>query len=432
MKAARLLMLTVFLALLFSWAPAGAAERFPRPQFETGHELPLTTVPSGRAEYLQYIDVAVLVAALSLSAYLALRRRSRLAVAGLTLLSLAYFGFYRKGCVCAVGSIQNVALALFDSTYLVPLFVAAFFLLPLVFALLVGRVFCGAVCPLGAIQDVFLIRPLKLPRWLEQALGTFPYIYLALAVVFVAGGAPFLICRYDPFVSFFRLSGSMTILTLGGALLLAGTVVGRPYCRFLCPYSVLLRWLSRFSFFHATITPDECVKCRLCENACPFGAILTPTPEESGETRQRGVRRLALLLALLPILIAGGGAAGWLVGGPLSRSQKTVLRADLVSAEEGGEERGLTFESEAFLSTGEPTVQLYREALAVHGRFRKAAAVAGALLGLALSVKLLGLSIRRKREDYEMDKARCLSCGRCFQYCPREHLRRADAGESSQ
>ena len=59
----------------------------------------------------------------------------------LSIFSLLYFGFWRKGCVCAIGSVQNVALALFDPGYAVPLGVAAFFVLPLAFALFAGRAF---------------------------------------------------------------------------------------------------------------------------------------------------------------------------------------------------------------------------------------------------------------------------------------------------
>ena len=99
--------------------------------------------------------------------------------------------------------------------------------LPLLFALLFGRVFCAAVCPLGAMQDVFVVKPLKLPPWLEQALGLLPYVYLGLAVLFAATGAGFVICRFDPFVSFFRLSGNVYILGLGACFLLVGMFIAR-------------------------------------------------------------------------------------------------------------------------------------------------------------------------------------------------------------
>ncbi|MHC5086583.1 MAG: 4Fe-4S binding protein, partial [Planctomycetota bacterium] len=41
-----------------------------------------------------------------------------------------------------------------------------FFFSPLVFTLFFGRSFCAAVCPLGVIQDLVLLRPLKVPIWL--------------------------------------------------------------------------------------------------------------------------------------------------------------------------------------------------------------------------------------------------------------------------
>jgi polyferredoxin len=63
------------------------------------------------------------------------------------------------------------------------------------------------------------------------------------------------------------------MLTTGGILLLIGTVVGRPYCRFLCPYGGLLSVVSRFGFRSVSITPDEELDCGLCAESCPFGAI---------------------------------------------------------------------------------------------------------------------------------------------------------------
>ena len=77
-------------------------------------------------------------AALGVAVWLVLGRRSRKAALWLTVGCLAYFGFYRQGCVCPIGAIQNVTAALADSTLAMPFAVILFFLLPLVAALLVG------------------------------------------------------------------------------------------------------------------------------------------------------------------------------------------------------------------------------------------------------------------------------------------------------
>ena len=276
----RLVILTVVsAAVLLCAADATGAQRFPPPDFESGYQMPTMTRPHPTQTWRELVDVGVLVGALLLASYFAVWKRSRKSVAWLVVFSLVYFGFYRKGCICPVGSLQNVTLSLFDSSYALPVTVAVFFAVPLVFALLFGRVFCGAVCPLGAIQDVVLIKPVRVPRVLGQVLGLLPYVYLGLAVLFAATGTMFVVCRYDPFVGLFRLSGTVPMLVLGGVFLLTSTVVGRPYCRFLCPYGVLLSLGSRFAWRRVSITPDICVQCSLCEDACPFDAIRTPTPE---------------------------------------------------------------------------------------------------------------------------------------------------------
>lgn len=273
---------------------AAAVERFPPPEFESDYQRPTPTVPSPRQDVFEYVDAVVLLAALSASAYLVLRRRKRRSVLTLMVFSLLYFGFWRKGCVCPVGAIQNITLSIFDRTYVVPVVIAVFFLLPLVFSLFFGRVFCAAVCPLGAIQDLVLLRPIAVPSWLESGLRLFAYLYLGLAILFAATGSAFIVCRYDPFVAFFHLSGNANILVLGACFLLAGLFVGRPYCRFFCPYGVLLRQLSRLSMWHVTITPDECVRCKLCENSCPFGAIREPVARLPVREYGGGIKRLAL------------------------------------------------------------------------------------------------------------------------------------------
>ncbi|MCX7887737.1 MAG: 4Fe-4S binding protein, partial [Verrucomicrobiae bacterium] len=148
-----------------------AVQRFPPPQFtETAHKLPVMTEPPPRALWLEQLDLVVLVTVLGLAAWLALRRRSRRELVWLGVFSVLYFGFWRKGCICAIGSVQNIAQGLADPNYAVPLVALVFGLVPLAAALLFGRVFCSAVCPHGALQDLVLLKPLKVPEWLEHAL----------------------------------------------------------------------------------------------------------------------------------------------------------------------------------------------------------------------------------------------------------------------
>lgn len=240
------------------------------------YELPEVQRVASRSAGWFLADVLLLGVALVAAALVAHRWRRRWMAATLTILCLVYFGFYRQGCVCPIGAIQNVTAALADPTLVIPLVVLIFFLLPLVAALLVGRVFCAGVCPLGAIQDLVVLRPWQLPRTVDRWCGKFRYVYLMAAIWFAAQPAAtrdFIICRFDPFVGFFRLSGTAGILWFGGGLLLLGTVIGRPYCRFLCPYGGLLSLVSRFAFLPVKISPDEEIDCGLCAESCPFGAI---------------------------------------------------------------------------------------------------------------------------------------------------------------
>ncbi|MBN1442654.1 MAG: 4Fe-4S binding protein, partial [Planctomycetes bacterium] len=305
-------------------AAARAAERFPPPQFETEYAMPEMSPPDARSPVLDSIDAAVLVVCLALAAWFTLKKRSRSAMVWLGIFALIYFGFYREGCVCPIGATQNIALALFDASYAVPAVVAFFFFLPLIFALFFGRGFCGGVCPLGAIQDVVLLRPVRLPLWLDHSLRVLAYVYLGLAVLLATTGSAFIICRYDPFVSFFRLDGGRNMLLFGGCLLLVGVFVGRPYCRYLCPYGVLLGLASRFSRGRVAITPDKCVRCRLCEDSCPFGAIRLPTAPRSPAERRRARSRLLRAILLLPLIIAAGAWLGGELGPLLSRAHPTV------------------------------------------------------------------------------------------------------------
>ena len=424
-------------ALLLAGLAAGtpgtawAQQFFSRPEVP-GYDTPdwqqVQRTAQPRSTALEYLDVAALAVGLTLATYLALVRRSRWGLLGLAAASVLWLGFWRKGCVCPIGAIQNVTLGLFDPGYTVPLTVLAFFALPLVFTLFFGRTFCAAVCPLGAVQELVAVRPVRVPRWLEQALGLVPYVYLGAAVALAATGAGFIICRYDPFVGFFRLSAGAGMLVFGALLLVIGMFVGRPYCRFLCPYGAILGLLSRASKWHADIPPEKCINCRLCEDVCPYGAIRGPTVTPTAAQRRAGRRRLAAVLALAPVLIGAGAWLGSTLEVPLSWTHPVVRQAERVRLEEtaaaAGRDLGTTDASDAFRNSGRAGAELYTEALALRGRFGVAGTLLGAWVGLILAAKLVHLSIRRRRDDYRPDRAACVSCGRCFEYCPLEQVRR--------
>ncbi len=241
-----------------------------------GYVTPSVQYHEPRAHWREVFDVALLAVAMGAGAWMVLARRDRNWLVVLAIGCLVYFGFYREGCVCPIGAIQNVAVALTDPQYAIPYVVIAIFFLPLLFALFLGRVFCGGVCPLGAIQELVLLRSVQVPPRLDKGLGWLKYVYLVLAIYFAirpAAQRDFIICRFDPFVGLFRMSGPAYMLMIGGGFLLLGLFVGRPYCRYLCPYGGLLSLVSRLSWRGVTITPDKELDCGLCVEACPYGAI---------------------------------------------------------------------------------------------------------------------------------------------------------------
>jgi NosR/NirI family nitrous oxide reductase transcriptional regulator len=417
MKKIRKIGLLIFLlAFTVQGFAAEAQQRFPKPEFATGYEQPATTAPSPRALLLEYLDIFVLLAALSVITWLVVKKRSRKGVFWVSVFSLLYFGFYREGCICSIGSIQNMVLGIVDPTYAIPLTALVFFMLPLAFTLFFGRTFCAGVCPLGAIQDLVILKPIELPKWIQKVLGLIPYLYLGLAILFVATKSEFIICRYDPFVGFFRFDAPFHMLVLGILFLAAGIFVARPYCRFFCPYGVLLGWMSRFSSHHMTITPSACIQCKLCANSCPFGAIDEPVVETG--KRQFNVNRLITYFVLLPLWVGVGGFAGSMMHVPLSHYNKTVFLAEQIIEHPELKDDQKNIDVRSFLTSGKTTQQLIAEADGIRHQFYVGGWILGGFMGLVIGLSLISLSTFRKREDWVPDKTNCLSCARCMDYCP--------------
>ncbi len=416
-KAAKVIIL---LLLLYTAIPFGsyAQQRFPRPEFETGYVQPDPETPEPRSLSLEYVDVFILLAVLTLVTWFLLKKRSRTGIFWTSVFTLIYFGFYRNGCICSVGSVQNVSLSLFNTGYSVSITVLAFFLLPLVFSLFYGRVFCAGACPLGAIQDLIIIKPISIPSWLQKTLGIIPFVYLGLAVLFAATGTDFIICRYDPFVGIFRMGAEFTMIVLGVGMLLIGMFIARPYCRFFCPYGALLKVTSFFSRRHMTITPAECIQCKLCANSCPFDAIEFPDDTGTKPDTGKNMRKFILYLVLIPLWVAAGGFVVSSAHVFLSRAHPDVFLANLLVSKPEMMNDTENIDIQTFLSSEKPLETLVEEAEVIQDHFYTGGWVLGGFIGFVIGMTLLNQVIFRRKTDYEPHKGNCFSCGRCMKYCP--------------
>jgi len=400
-------------------AAAGAlAQNFPRPEFRGGQTFPEQIHPLPRAAWLSYLDVGMLMAALLAAVFFSLRLRSRPALVALALFSLAYFGFYRHGCVCPIGAIQNVAYALGDNGYTLPIPVGLFFALPLLFALFVGRTFCAGVCPLGALQEIVLWRPVRVPEWLDNILSVFPFLFAGFAIFYAAIGSTFLICRFDPFVEFFRLGGTLGMLLVGAGLLLLGLFVGRPYCRYLCPLSAFLRLFAALARWQPQITTGDCIQCHLCAEACPYGAIKSPTASEPRFPLRRARRSLIIQLCLLPLFVGIGAGLLRLNSLALAQLDPRVQLAQELWLYEKGFITKPTARIEAFNNRELPTSYAYWQGTVIQKWFDVGSWLLGGWIGLVFGLKMMGMSLRRQRRLYMIDSASCVHCGRCYNICP--------------
>jgi len=212
------------------------------------------------------------------------------------------------------------------------------------------------------------------------------------------------------------------MLGLGAAFLIVGMFVGRPYCRFLCPYGALLRLATAAAKWRVRVTPDTCTQCALCQHSCPFGAMREPTTSSAQKSEPLNVsrRRLALLLLLLPVMIGLGAWGGSKLSVPASRVNPTVKLAERYV-------RSLTTPDPHPLalkrmeSAPEAVLAAAQE---IRQRFVLCGALFGGWAGLVFGAKLISLCVRRNRTDFEPDSGACFACARCFEYCPSERIRR--------
>lgn len=405
-------------ALVGCWGIAQAQNRFPKPDFESGYQYPDLQYAVPNETLWVILDLLLLVALMGIVTWALYKRHTRGPIFWVSLISVGYFGFFREGCVCSIGSIQNIALALVDDSYHLPLTVLLFFLLPILFAYLFGRVFCAGVCPFGALQELVNVKNYRISEAITAALKVIPWLYLIFAVLYAVTRSQFIICQFDPFIGIFRLGGDMGLILFGALLLVMSIFTGRPFCRFLCPYGALLSLFSSVSIWKIKLTRKSCINCELCHNSCPVDAIRPPYANKLKESRSTGVRRLLAYFVVLPVMIIAGALLMRIASPNLSRAHKDVRLHDQVIQHEAQPEEELSLELEAFYGQGRSVEEITALYEAKVTEYRFWCTIAGALMGLVIGLALIRLSVKRSRKQYEINHANCVACGQCFSYCP--------------
>lgn len=152
-------------------------------------------------------------------------------------------------------------------------------------AALVGRWFCGWICPSGLVQDLLFKIPspkFTFPAWTR-------YIRYAVLV-----GPVILIAYYlgrDHFLSFCKWCPTATAtvgipqavkcgtiedgaelfrLGLLAVMLVLAVMSSRWFCKVLCPIGAMTSLGNRFSWLAVRMNTDKCGSCKRCDRECPM------------------------------------------------------------------------------------------------------------------------------------------------------------------
>ena len=152
--------------------------------------------------------------------------------------------------------------------------------------LLWGRgVFCGWLCPFGALQELtgklagkLKIKQYPFPPMIHERLWAIKYLVLmaliGLSLDSMTRAAPFI--DIEPFKTVFnlRFQREWWFVAFAVALILISAVNVKFYCKYICPLGAALSIGTRFRIFDWLRRRRECgASCHACANECDVGAI---------------------------------------------------------------------------------------------------------------------------------------------------------------
>lgn len=178
------------------------------------------------------------------------------------------------------------------SRELLPLYIPA--IVTIAATVLLGRVWCGWICPLGAVLELFgPVGTRKMRSWFRGikygllimlfVMALFPYgtvpsgslafMWLDPITILVRGVADLVSVSLSIIENpGFRISTLLSVAMLALVLVL-NLHEKRFWCRYLCPLGALIGLGSKFAFIRRNVNEASCVKCGECVKTCSMGAI---------------------------------------------------------------------------------------------------------------------------------------------------------------
>ncbi|MEN8209663.1 MAG: 4Fe-4S binding protein, partial [Candidatus Fermentibacteria bacterium] len=196
------------------------------------------------------------------------RRKRKIAHIIVQMISLIVLGFLIQGCFCPLGVMQY-ALLPGGLIFLGGLGIAVL-MLPIIWTTFFDRIYCGWVCPFGALQDLLgklhIPRPPKFSHKVHTILSGFRYLLMILffAFIILSSSGQFanitpqaFFCRYDPFhtiFSFFIVGSFISAIVTMSILVF----FPRFFCKYLCFYGAILSFLGRIGLWKRITRRHPC------------------------------------------------------------------------------------------------------------------------------------------------------------------------------
>jgi len=189
--------------------------------------------------------------------------------------------------LCPMGGVATLYKVLADGTFIQRTFPSAIILLlgTVVLALVFRRAFCGWICPLGAMQELFATLGRRL-HWrrpthdnkIDGRLRWVKYLLLFLILFFTYRTGELIFSPYDPWASYAHLTagwGEISEEFLVGTIILVAALLGsmfidRLFCRYLCPLGALLGVISKVGAARVVRNEETCRHCQRCDQVCPM------------------------------------------------------------------------------------------------------------------------------------------------------------------